>query len=66
MLCIQYKKENKLENRKKEIYKDYVDYDEYIYDGKAVMIFKNDNMIALINVDSIVGIYLKSEDEVKA
>jgi hypothetical protein len=41
------------------------DYDEFNYDGKVVTIFKNGSMIALINVDSISGIYLKDETEVK-
>lgn len=41
------------------------DYDEFNYDGKVVMIFKNGCMIAMINVDSISGIYLKDESEVK-
>lgn len=42
------------------------EYDDYTYDGKVVMIFKRGNMIALINVDSISGIYLKSDIECKA
>lgn len=41
------------------------EYDYYTYDGKVVMIFKRGNMIALINVDSISGIYLKSDIEGK-
>lgn len=41
------------------------EYDDYTYDGKVVMIFKRGNMIALINVDCISGIYLKDESEVK-
>lgn len=41
------------------------DYDEFNYDGKVVTIFKNGSMIALINVDSISGIYLKDETEAK-
>ncbi len=40
-------------------------YDEFNYDGKVVTIFKNGCMIALINVDSISGIYLKDENEMK-
>ncbi len=36
------------------------EYDDYTYDGKVVMIFKRGNMI---NVDSISGIYLKSDIE---
>lgn len=39
------------------------DYDEFNYDGKVITIFKNGCMIAMINVDSISGIYLKSESE---
>lgn len=38
------------------------DYDEFNYDGKVVTIFKNGAMIALINIDSISGIYVKDED----
>lgn len=41
------------------------EYDDYTYDGKVIMIFKDGNMIALINVDSISGIYLKSDIEGK-
>lgn len=41
------------------------EYDDYTYDGKVIMIFKGGNMIALINVDSISGIYLKSDIEGK-
>lgn len=41
------------------------DYDEFNYDGKVIAIFKNGCMIALINVDSISGVYLKDESEVK-
>lgn len=41
------------------------DYDEFNYDGKVITIFKNGCMIALINVDSISGIYLKSDIECK-
>ena len=41
------------------------DYDEFNYDGKVITIFKNGCMIALINVDSISGIYLKSDIEGK-
>lgn len=41
------------------------DYDEFNYDGKVITVFKNGCMITLLNVDSIVGIYLKDEDEVK-
>ena len=41
------------------------EYDDYTYDGKVVMIFKRGNMIALINIDSISGIYLKSDIECK-
>lgn len=40
------------------------EYDDYTYDGKVIMIFKNGKMIALINIDSISGIYLKNENEV--
>lgn len=39
------------------------EYDDYTYDGKVVMIFKNGRMIALINIDSISGIYWKNENE---
>ena len=39
------------------------DYDEFNYDGKVITIFKNGCMIAMINVDSISGIYLKNESE---
>lgn len=39
------------------------EYDDYTYDGKVIMIFKRGNMIALINVDSISGIYWKNENE---
>lgn len=39
------------------------EYDDYTYDGKVVMIFKNGTMIALINMDSISGIYWKNENE---
>ena len=42
-----------------------VDYDEFNYDGKVITIFKNGCMIALINVDCISGIYLKSDIECK-
>lgn len=38
------------------------DYDDYTYDGKVIMIFKNGKMIALINIDSISGIYWKNEN----
>ena len=41
------------------------DYDEFNYDGKAATTFKHGSMLALINVDSISGIYLKDETEVK-
>ena len=41
------------------------DYDEFNYDGKVFTIFKNGFMVALINIDSISGIYLKDETEVK-
>ena len=39
------------------------EYDDYTYDGKVIMIFKNGTMIALINIDSISGIYWKNENE---
>ena len=39
------------------------DYDEFNYDGKVITIFKNGCMIAMINVDSVSGVYLKSESE---
>ena len=39
------------------------EYDDYTYDGKVIMIFKNGKMIALINIDSISGIYWKNENE---
>ena len=42
------------------------DYDEFNYDGKVFTIFKNGCMIALINIDSISGIYLKEEYKVNA
>lgn len=32
-------------------------YDKYTYDGKAFIIMKNNDMLALINIDSISGIY---------
>lgn len=32
-------------------------YDKYTFDGKVFLIFKNKEMIALINIDSISGIY---------
>lgn len=40
------------------------DYTEYNYDGKVFTIFNNGKMIAMINIDSISGIYLKEEKEV--
>ena len=40
------------------------DYDEFNYDGKVVTIFKNGSMTAMINVDSISGVYVM-EDNVK-
>lgn len=41
------------------------EYSDYTYDGKVFMIFdKNNKMMALINIDSISGIYLKQESEV--
>lgn len=41
------------------------DYDDFNYDSKVITVFKNGCMIALINVDSISGVYLKDESEVK-
>jgi hypothetical protein len=41
----------------------YNEYSDYTYDGKVFMVFdKNNKMMALINIDSISGIYLKNQD----
>ena len=41
------------------------DYDDFNYDGKVFSIFKNGSMVALINIDSVSGIYVKDENEAK-
>lgn len=41
------------------------EYSDYTYDGKVFMVFdKTGKMMALINVDSISGIYFKDVNEV--
>lgn len=40
------------------------DYDEYNYDGKVFTIFNDGRMVAMINIDSISGIYFKEEKEI--
>ena len=41
------------------------EYEDYTYDGKVFMVFdKTGKMMALINIDSVSGIYLKQESEV--
>ena len=42
------------------------DYDDFNYDGKVFTIFKNGSMVALINIDSISGVYVKDEGKVNA
>ena len=41
------------------------DYTEYTYDGKTFSIFNNNQMIALINIDSVSGIFVKNDSELK-